>query len=225
MKYTILLTAFTLFFLSASLTVSIEAIADDVFIPEWRGSPGSTYQMWEFNDNLNPAFPDTVYNPYGSGNPPAVANITLGSYASGWLQQLSGLGNKQGYWDIGAEGASIVLDIMNTPIANPYKDIWVQVTYFEDLTKAPIVDVPGATMWAAPQHQVVENVSTGGQWVVEMSQWRIYPNPDHEQIILTTDIMAGAVIDQIVIDTICIPEPGTIAVLLLAGIAMKKRRF
>lgn len=209
----------------ALVLASAPAYSHDVFQPAWRGDPGSTLQIWEFGNNGNPAVPDLVDNPYGGGVDPAVANITLGSFASGWLQQLSGLGNQQGYWDLGGDGAVIVLDIMNAPIANPYKEIWVQVTYFKDLTKAPIVDVPAATMWDVPQYQVVENVSTGGQWVVEMSQWRIYPNPDHEQIIITTDPMWGAVIDQIVVDTICIPEPGSIGILLLAGIAVIRRRF
>jgi len=188
------------------------AWAHDLLPPPWRGQEGSATQVWNFGGSANPAAPDQINNPYGA----AVANITVGEFGSGWLNQLPAMGTQTGYWDLGGEGGSIVIDIDNRPEPLPYKEIWVQVTYYNDITRAPTINVPGA-MYLEGQTVTVETVDTGGAWLLDLSKWRIEPNPVHEQIVVNSSPMWGAVVDQIVVDTICAPEPGTVGLLSLSA--------
>jgi len=205
------------FFLS--ICFSTIASAHDLFSPEWRGDEGSTYQHWTFDCSANPAAPTTMVNDYGD----ATAEITLGELNTGWHESLPAMGTACGYWDIGGEGGSIVLDIDNRPLELPYKEIWVQVTYWLDLNAAPTVEIPGAS-FVSGQTDTVEQVATGGAWLCDLSVWRIEPNPTHEQIIIGSLPQFGAVIDQVVVDTICIPEPVSLVLLGLGGLALMGRR-
>jgi hypothetical protein len=207
--------------LTLVLTVSTGALAAVLPSPSWRGQAGSTFQEWTFDTDANPAAPNSVNNPYG----PATATITVGMFGSGWLDQLPGLGTQTGYWDIGdaVEGPQIVLDIANSPDVRPYKEIWVQVTSWVDISQAPVVNVPGA-MFLGSEQLVVESVPTGGNWIMNLTKWRIEPNPSQEQVILAAMPMFGAVIDRIVVDTICVPEPVSLLTLLVGGVAVLSRR-
>ncbi len=187
------------------------AWAHDLLPPPWRGQEGSTTQVWNFGGSADPAAPDQVNNPYGA----STADITVGQFGSGWLDQLPAMGTQTGYWDLGSNG-SIVIDIDNRPEPLPYKEIWVQVTYFNDISQAPIVNVPGATRLGT-ETVTVENVDASAAWLLDLSKWRIEPNPVHEQIVVNSSPMWGAVVDQIVVDTICAPEPGTVGLLSLSA--------
>jgi len=202
-----------------ALGAACTSFADDVTVPPWRGAEGSTFQQWRFDTDANPANPEVVNNPYGN----ATANITVGYGGTGWQYQLEGLGSKTGYWDIGGDGGSIVLNIANRPQPLPFKEIWVQVTYFSDISQAPVVDIPGATMIGG-QTVTVEQVPTGGSWLLDQSVWRMYPNPQREDIFIISDATWGSVVDQIVVDTICVPEPATLATLVLGGSGLLIRR-
>jgi hypothetical protein len=181
--------------LPVCLGVSLGGRAADLVQPDWRGQDGAAYQQWTFSNSANPVAPEIINNSYGA----AQAAVTVGSFGSGWLNQLPGLGSMTGYWDVGGSGGKILLDIDNKPHASP-KEIWVQVTYFKDITEAPALQVPGA-VYLRGQTLIVERVPTGGDWVLEQSVWKIEPSPSHETIVLTSDPKWGSVIDQIVVDT------------------------
>jgi hypothetical protein len=189
---------------------SSPAWAHDLTPPPWRGQEGSTFQVWGFSGPADPAAPDEIRNPYGI----ATADITVGQYGSGWLQQLPAMGSPTGYWDLGSNGR-IVIDIDNRDEPLPYKEIWVQVTYYKDINQAPSVSVPGAS-YLGGQTLTVESIPTGGGWFLDLSKWRIEPNPSYEQILVTSSPL-GSVVDQIVIDTICVPEPAMLGLLSLGG--------
>lgn len=209
---------FALLCFTVSLIAAM-ASAHDLFPPQWRGLPGTTYQEWTFDDADDPASPEVIDNPYGS----AIADITVGSFGTGWWEQLPGVGDQTGYWDLG-EG-NIIIDIDNTDVPNPFKEIWIQVTYYKDINAAPIVDVPGGVFLSSQLEVPVEHVPTGGDWVLDQYIFRIYPNPRHEQIVILADPMWMSVIDQIVVDTFCVPEPATIGLLIFGGLAFAVRRF
>jgi hypothetical protein len=171
--------------------------AADVAPPPWRGLSGTTHQEWSFDSGADPASPSVTENPYGT----PIADITPGEFASGWLSQIPGLGTQTGYWDLGGAGAAIVIDIDNRPASLSHKQIWVQVTSFVDITQPPLVDVPGGSL-LTQQERLVESVPTGGDWWCDVSRWRIDPSPDHEQVVFTTNPAWGAVIDDIVVDTV-----------------------
>jgi hypothetical protein len=206
------------------------ALADDIAPPTWRGDPGSTFQEWDFLTNANPASPEpgTLSNPYGS----PTATISLGSYASGYYDEYPP-GNRLGAWDVGRGTdpndpnsiGRITLWVPNTGLDEPetWKDIVVQVTYYKDIQQAPIVDVVGGTQVGDTVSQLVESVPMWGQWWCDITTWRIEPNPTEETILITGDFM-GSMIDQVVVDTVCVPEPASLALLGLGGVALLARR-
>lgn len=194
------------------MLMPVVVAATSLFPPDWRGQKGSTYQEWHFNDDDNPAMPEIIDNDYGD----ATATITTGYMSVGWLDY--GFEPPTGYWDLGGEGGQIVLGIDNRPELLPYKEIWVQVTYLEFVLTAPTVDVPGA-IYIGGETRLV-----GDDWYLDLSKWRIVPNPASEQIILASHPRWGALIDQVVVDTICIPEPATIALLGLGALSLLRRK-
>jgi hypothetical protein len=195
--------------------------AHDLVSPPWRGLyPGyTTYQEWTFDDAEDPAAPEVIDNPFGG----ASADITVGDFGEGWFDSLSGYGTQTGFWDIGGAGGQIVLDIDNGPDPNPWKEIWIQVTYWQDLQQAPTVDVSGGALVDHVSGLLVESVPTGGNWLLDVWVFRTEPNPTHEQIIIASDPSWGSVIDQIVVDTYCVPEPATLLLLSLGGLAALAR--
>ena len=178
-----------------SMFLPFVAAAHDVFPPDWRGLDGTTYQEWQFGSNATPAVPDVINNIYGG----ASASVTVGEFGEGWLAN-PGLGTQTGIWDLGGTGGQIVLDIDNRPLPLDYKEIWVQVTYYQAISVAPTVAVLGA-QFISSQTTLIEADGALGGWYLDQSVWRIKPKPSHEQIILTSNPSWGSVIDQIVVDT------------------------
>lgn len=181
----------------ALLAGSIASEAHDVVVPPWRGSVFSTYQDWRFSTSANPAAAEVVSNPYGTPS----ALITVGPYGSGWLNWIPGLGTMTGYWDLGSNG-TIQMSVPIAPSAAEPSANWVsvQTTYFRDITEAPAATLPGAYK-ANTAAKVVENVSTGGQWVVEQTIWRHSSYPASVSAVITSDPMWGSVVDESVVDT------------------------
>jgi hypothetical protein len=202
-----------------SMAMSCTASAG-ILVPGWAGLDGTTHEEWSFSTNANPALPDVINNPYGT----ASADITLGDYSSGWLGDV-GLGTRTGMWDLGGANGGIVLNIDNRPQPLDYKEIWVQVVYYKSITDAPSVSVVGAEFISAQTSLIEADPVMGGSsgWYANSSIWRIVPNPSHEVITLSSYVM-GSVVDQIVVDTYCtVPEPATIGMLLIGGLAMLRR--
>lgn len=202
-----------------SMFLSAVASAGVVSAPDWRGLDGTTYQEWRFDDADNPAAPEVIDNDYGS----ASASITVGFMGSGWWNDELGLGTQTGIWDIGGDDGSIVLDIDNRPLALDYKEIYLQVTYSQGLYASPTIDIAGA-QFISSQTEFIEADGFGGGWYIDQSVWRITPNPSYEQIVLTGDSFSGSLIDQIVVDTYCVPEPTSIVLLMLGGFAVFRKR-
>jgi hypothetical protein len=189
--------------LAAFSGTPLPALGADLLHPPWRGNAGTTYQSWSFSTDANPVSPELLANPYGQ----PVASIEVGYLGSGWIDQLEGLGTQTGYWDIGGEGGRIVIVMDPLPRPLAYQDIWVQATYFTDITQPPIVNVEGATRIAG-QRLLVESLGGSGAWYLEQSLWRIDPPRRHgEPVVLTSEPMWGAIIDQIVVDTNSVQLP------------------
>lgn len=201
--------------LALCFAVGGAALAHDLYPPEWRDSDGATFQHWTFSTDANPAAPEVVRNAYG--DPTAV--ITVGDMGIGWVDvDIFGYGSMSGVWDLGS-GGTIDLYVPNRPTPGPYKDIWVQITYLLDPFDAPEVNVIGAELIGEPESQIVEELPGFGQWICAVSKWRIYPNPDNEIVQITAGNF-GSVIDQIVVDTKCVPEPSCMVSLLAGGVGL-----
>lgn len=213
------------FLVVATVLCAIAATASAALdlAPSWRGSNGSTYQNWGLGTNSTTPAPDSVNNPYGT----PTAAITVGEFGEGWFDQLPGFGSQSGFWDMGSAG-TIALDVNNAS-GTGYNEIWVQVTYFQDLFEAPTVDVSasGLISFLSEETQLLEHVGTGGDWFTTLTKWRVDPNPNSQTITVTSGMM-GSVIDNVTIDAVAVavPEPSSMIALLMGGstLLMLRRR-
>jgi hypothetical protein len=196
--------------------VSLPALADDILTPPWdRGADGTTFARWEFSTPDPNPIPDEEINPYG----PAEASVWTG-VGQGWFDMWGG---RQGVWPL--SGAAEIM-IPNRPEPYPWKDIWVQITWAAQVPGA--VPLPGELVWGGiaelvqeqPLEPTMELPPVGETWMHSTYLIHLEPNPDHEIIRIDGSIM----IDELVIDTICIPEPMTLGMLALGALALRRRR-
>ena len=213
------LTAVILF----ALVTSSSAFGEDVWQGPppgtWtRGDPGSTWQHWTFVDSVYPgAYPQQ--NEYGEPYfefelPPAWDHVTVSGPHGDSVSAWSGL-----------HGGTMIFHIPNRPEPDEIKYIFVQVTS----TKAPTnVTAKGFGLSGA---------YTSGTWDTGLEhlqhpndEWYTYnfgltiePNPEFEDVAIVFPF--DVFVDQVVIDTICIPEPTTLALLAMGGtMALVRRR-
>jgi hypothetical protein len=195
------------------------AWADDTYPPPWRGEPGTTFEEWEFSTSASPTPPDSFNNPYGT--PSATATPGTGqSWQDEW-------GGAQGVWPL---SGNIEATIPDSPVPLPYKDIWVQLTW------AKQVDSSTPTVWEVDSGDIgtlIEQdvLGTTGlpapndEWYHSTYLIQLEPNPSSEIVRIDGTLM----VDELVIDTICVPEPGTLTLLAtgltaLLAYALRKRR-
>ena len=185
------------------LTVAGSLMADDFAPPSWRGLSGSTWQQWEFSTGQALGIlPDHGYNPYG--NP--TADVTPAP-SKVWYEESFG---RTGVWPL---SGLIDATIPNQDVQNPYKDIWIQLTWH----RTDCGDTP--TVWETISHQMAyleSEVLLADGWYHTTYSIRLVPNPALEIIRVQNDIL----VDELVIDTRCVPvpEPSGVAV-MLAGLA------
>ena len=205
-----------IYFIAAAilLSSSFSAFADDLTPPDWRGVPGTTLQIWEFNDDDNPALPEVDLNPYGDPT----------AFIEGDFPYTRWLAVDQGHEGVWLTEEFVLLDIQNTEITNPesFKNIWLQMTFYTDQQTVPlIVTTPGANPFTLEPIfvQQVDDYYSYAIWDI-----LIEPNPTSELIyIMPRD--CTLFVDQIVVDTRCIiPEPATVLLISLGGLALVVRR-
>lgn len=207
------------------------ASADDLFPPPWRGADGSTVQEWDFVDmgvydagtGSYDYAPDGVdvplFNPYGD----AIAHVWPGIGQDYW----DVWGDRDGVWPL---SGTIQIDIPNSDVPNPYKEIWIQLTWAQQVeTSEPFPGILVDSGYTVSDPEVMNDILLGptgtgtgdGQW--HHTTWRffIWDNPPFETITIDGTVM----VDQIVIDTICtVPEPATLAIVGLSGLVVLLRR-
>ncbi len=71
-----------------------------------------------------------------------------------------------------------------------------------------------------------ETIVINSDWSVLVEDWRIIPNPSSESFTIWAGYEGGtlSLISEVVVDTICVPEPATICLLGLGGLLLRKRR-
>ena len=192
-----------------NFTVQVIDFTGDLttFKPCWRGRPGSTFQQWAFAVSNNPAAisPELATNAFGA----PLASMALGAFSSGYLDQFAFLGCRQGIWDLGRLGI-VTLQIPNAPgsPAGSYKYVQVAVTQYRDgiYLQNAAIGIAGGTL-VSRQEQNIETNQIGGIWAVEKSVWRLGPPcPANETIVLTGGTN-GTLLDQVVVDTLCLNFP------------------
>ena len=195
--------------------------------PSWRGNPNTTYQAWGFDNDNSPADLDINVNPYGApmatitGIDPPLGPPNFIPPNTYWKDYDNG---HQGVWHVHNEpGDSIQIYIPNNPVPNPEKIIWLQMTYYasgetgaepEYFTFPDNVSVDLVSKTLLDAHYYYHSI-----WEIT-----IQPNPVEEWIIVQPRDCT-LYCDEIVVDTICIPEPLSIVLLGFGGLLLPMRRF
>lgn len=189
-----------------------------------RGEPGSTYQRWEFDTDDTTPMPDDYFNPYGD---PDLTVIPIGPWENTW-------GGLPGVWPL---SGLITVDIPNNPVENEFKWVQIQLTWAGEVNHAnatPCISVTAKDAAGQPiasefitllntTDTLLEktNVAGAGEyWHHTTCLFQITPNPFEETIIIGSAIMA----DELVIDTICIPEPATMSLLVIGAACLLGKR-
>lgn len=218
--------AITLLTLAALSGASIagSARAGDLNPPPWpRGTPDTTFQAWTFPTPSAPTPADPgFFNPNGvpfmglTGNPV-------------WQPQFAGF---NGVWCLSQPTDSLDFRVPNKFDPLSPKDIWIQVKYWEPVPAVGNLDilvVPDGLAALAVMPFLVTSYPigpAGSGWNQGVFQVQLPYCPNFEDIVIKSHL-PGAVlyIDQVVIDTRCIPTPGSLALFAGAGlIGMRRRR-
>ncbi|UCE99233.1 MAG: PEP-CTERM sorting domain-containing protein [Planctomycetota bacterium] len=174
-------------------------------VPPWRGDEGSTWQQWDFSsDSTNPD-PDDGSNPYGD---PALTVYAV-------EQRIP----DPGAWPLSGE---IDVYIPNRNLLLERKEIWLQLTWQAggNDTNPSMPDEPWVAVTPFQEMHMFRTDTTPNTWTHSLFEITIWPNPPGEWITIKGDI----IVDQVIIDTICIPEPATMFTLAIGGLMVLTRK-
>ena len=207
-------------------------MADDLYPPAFRYDPLWYYAAW---DEFVIGDFDGFYADYLDFEDDSDPNTTLhdGFYTHldfeptpGWAMAPGG----GGFWNHFDE-ATFVANVVNWIDAEPHKFLRIQVTYLDTLSNGPPIITDAIGYYVPDGGPYVGGLfEEFGPIVLDLvplreyyyEDWIIEPNPDWEQIHFI--LPRGTIVEQIVIDTISIPEPATMSLLALGGLAVLRRR-
>lgn len=193
-------------FVLAGVAVSQCFAALDLNAPDWRGDDGTTYQVWDFSTSANPSDADDYVNV----ECPCV--VVYGNYPyTRWKE--SDLG-EQGVW---AFEDYMLVNIPNIPQENPYKEIWLQIVYWGDGEPEIFTDPQSSSM------TLVDEQTLDSGYIHATYSIIIEPNPFEESIFIMPR-NCTLYVDNLVIDTICVPEPLTLGLLGIGALLIRRRK-
>jgi hypothetical protein len=200
--------------------------ADDYWLPAWRGQSGTTWAVWDnWIDYPDPMPADAVsINPAGLTPPYATADPASAFLMDSWTDSLG-----ENRWNVlhitGDDELMFHLD--NYDRNRPKKLIQIQITYDSDQAGPLAFNIQaGYASGVTPDHMPANLVAITEPpgWVTAAYEFSIEPNPVWEEIYLkfdweaTTPPASSAYVDQVVIDTWCVPEPVTLMLLAMGGV-------
>ena len=183
------------------------ALADDLYPPDWRGQPNTTFQHWTFDTNQAPVwYPEVDENPYGE---PFITSY-FGDEV--WYDMWEGRDGVVNPW-----ANELYINLPNVPEPNDWKIVYIQMTWWWNFEFMPPI-----FEYSEPYGDLVyeEHIPLDGGWFQSVYEIWIPGNPDFEMVSFSVDQW----FDQIVVDTICIPAPGALALIGVAGLVRRRRR-
>jgi len=204
----------------AVMLLATPLLAANIVLPPWDwADPSATFQGWEFMTPDPMPLPDFGENPYGML--PAEV-LPIGPWMPEWMPYADPAYGDHifgvGVWPLSGE---IFIPINNVPKPNEQKLIWVQLTWMyqgSDPTTMPPFPIVEEIEWGAPA-QIVSEIQFG-PWTHTTYEIVLPFNPDHEVVRIWGDIW----VDEVVIDTLCTPEPATMGLLAVGGVLALIRR-
>ena len=128
-------------------------------------------------------------------------------------------------WHQGVFPLSGQIDVYlpNSQVTGPgtYKEIELTLTWRPSTVDTILSDVPGVAVTPFDYMDMSQIDYDAGQgWIRSIYDITIWPNPTEEWFYIKGDIL----VDELVIETWCIPEPMTVTLLGLGGLALMRRR-
>ena len=170
----------------------------------------TTSQIWYFDTRRETyTVPDVVNN--GPGINPATLYVTPGP-GGDWAN---------GAWELSGE-MDIILD--NDPTPRERKTIQIWLKWQQGILNSFLPDQPFVGISAAGMETmtmgVAHNPIAGTPWTLSFYDIVITPNPPEEWVAIKGNI----VVDELMIETECIPEPATMGLLGLGSLALLRNR-
>jgi len=169
----------------------------------------TTSALWTFSDSsLNPV-PDDFSNPYGSPQLEVVSCY--------WMDIIDG---HTGVFPLSGQ-IDVYLPNSRVTDSDTYKNILLTLTW-----KPNVVDtiLPEAPLVAVDPYVEMESSRSdedlGNGWIQTTFIITIWPNPVEEWFTIKGDIM----VDELSINTECIPEPTTLGLFGLGALALLRKR-
>jgi hypothetical protein len=191
------------------------AICSTVAFSTPTQNPYATHEVWSFSAwNYGPVQPDPGWHNENGDTPP----LLVVSSGSNWD---ASVGQHQGVWTLCGEMDFIIPNYPDT--ARPEKDIVVDVIWKGAGKSNFIPDKPLLGIECDYDKVIIQKddiFRSEDGFITTRFVLNVFPNPATEWIVLKGDIM----VDSVSIDTICIPEPATLG-LLIGGAVMAIRRI
>ena len=209
------------------LTVlALPVLADDVAPPPWSGgAPGSLFAEWDtWGGHPGLMAPDQWFH-----NIPhtVTAPVATGPHAT----SRPSVGEPNERFDVMEVTAhdGLMFHLDNWDQRNPEKLIRIQITYRSGggepigFNVWPSLDPVGEGLFIPAVPFLIDPRDLQGEWLTGVYDFTMVPNPEAETIGLKFSDYP-VFVDQVVIDTICVPEPASIALLAMGGLALLRKR-
>ncbi|MCC7389601.1 MAG: hypothetical protein IT431_12625 [Phycisphaerales bacterium] len=201
----------------ASLALAVPAVlADDLTPPSWRGDAGTTFQHWGF-DQPGGGPPDAGFNnPYGMP-------LFAPSNGATW-DPIDPSGQRTGTYMITFD-QTLNFEIPNHGQHGAQKELWLQYVYTTIDGIGPtssVMDYSNGSNFTLISSSPTD---LGGGLYHQLDIYSYADCPPGELVTLSPGtLMSPAWIDQVVIDTRCIPAPATLGLIGAAGLIGARRR-